>query len=451
MLSKVFYMDLRSQLLSGKKKVGVWGTGFIGFTTIANMAFNGIKTIGLDVVQEKVDAINRGEIPIENLEYWLGFEIRFLVERGMLRATSNWEDMLDPEIAVHFVCIPTEKGGEPYDDILVDVIKKITKLKGVKHSHPPIVIVESTLTPGRSDDVVLPLLKEAGIEVGKDLLYGVAPRRDWFVSPEKSLKKLPRVYGGTTPETTKLMKEALSVVCDNLVPAPDHKHAEMVKSIENAYRHMQITLANQLSLAYPDVNMTEVLRLVGTKWNIGTYHPSFGTGGYCIPLSSQYVLLGAKHPEKATILKETIDSDRKQPELVAESLKKRGARNVGILGLAYKGDIKVDILSPTIKIAKKLTELGINVKVNDPYYIEEEIKRATGADSFEFPSGLGEFDTILIVADHQHYKFTTHDSIIDSLKKCKLIIDNTSIWKDIDFSRKSIKYHIAGDAGWIKI
>ncbi|MCK4714374.1 MAG: nucleotide sugar dehydrogenase, partial [Candidatus Aenigmarchaeota archaeon] len=80
----------------------------------------------------------------------------------MLRATTDWKDMMEPDIAVHFVCIPTEKEGARYDDILIDVIKKIAKLKDVKHDRPPIVIVESTLTPGRSDELVLPIFKEAG-------------------------------------------------------------------------------------------------------------------------------------------------------------------------------------------------------------------------------------------------------------------------------------------------
>lgn len=442
-------MVIKDDLLSGEKRIAVWGSGFIGFTTIANMAFNGVKTIGLDVVKEKVDAINRGKIPIENLEYWLGFDIKNLSERGILKATSDYKDLLKKDVAVHFVCIPTEMGGEPYDDILIDVTKKLTKLKDVGYEKPPLVIVESTLTPGRSDQVVLPIFREAGIEIGKDILYGVAPRRDWFVSPEKSLKRLPRVFGGSTKETTEIMREVLSIVCDNLVPAPDHKHAEMVKSIENAYRHMEITLANQLSLAYPGINMTEVLRLVGTKWNIGTYSPSFGTGGYCIPLSSKYVLMGADKPEYVTILKETIASDSRQPDIVAESLKKRGFRNIGILGMAYKGDIKVCILSPTIKIAEKIRELGMNVKINDPYYTPEEIKKVTGSESFKFPEGLREFDAVLIVADHQHYKFTPHKDILDSLKNCKLILDNTKIWKDMNFSKAGIKYHIAGDAGWL--
>lgn len=443
-------MGTKEGLLSGKKKVAVWGTGFIGFTTMANMSYSGVECIGLDVDNEKVTMINKGKIPIENLEYWLGFSIENLALRGMIKATSEWKDMMDPDIAVHFICVPTERGGEPYDDILVDVIKKIARLKEVKRKEPPLVIVESTLTPGRSDNIVIPLLEKEGINVGKDLLYGVAPRRDWFVSPEKSLKKLPRVFGGTTDETTAAMKGVLSIVCDSLVPAPDHKHAEMVKSIENAYRHMEITLANQLSLAYPGVNMTEVLRLVGTKWNIGTYHPSFGTGGYCIPLSSKYVLMGAENPDAVTILKETIKSDERQPYVVAESLKVRGVGKVGILGLAYKGDIKVSILSPTLKLAKRLVELGIEVKVNDPYYTEGEIRKAAGVESFGFPEGMEDFDAILIVADHQHYRFTQHDVILKSLGKCKLVLDNTEVWKDIDFTGSGIEYHIAGDAGWIK-
>jgi len=443
-------MSLRNQILGGKKKVAVWGVGFIGFITLANFARNGAVCIGYDVDAKKVAEINSGKIPIENLEYWLGFQIDKIVKSGLMRATTDWKELISGDVAVHFVCIPTEKGGEPYDDILKDVIGKLAKLKGVSTEAPPLVIVESTLTPGRSDKVVLPIFREAGIAVGKDLLYGVAPRRDWFVSPEKSLQKLPRVFGGTTKETNERMRDVLSIVCERLVPAPDHKHAEMVKSIENAYRHMEITLANQLSMAYPNIDMTEVLRLVGTKWNVGTYSPSFGTGGYCIPLSSQYVMLGSERPEHLTLLKDTVEFDRAMPDRVAEGIVKSGAKSVGILGLAYKGDIKVDILSPAIRLAKRLKELGADVRINDPYYSPAEIQRIGGAGSFRFPEDLGQFDAVLIVADHQHYRFTTHDVILGSLKRCRLVLDNTGIWKDIDFGSRGIEYHVAGDAGWMK-
>jgi nucleotide sugar dehydrogenase len=445
-------MELKEKLLNGEKKIAIWGTGFIGFTTMANFAFNGVRCLGYDVDKDKVDKINNGVIPIDNLEYWLGFNIDGLVKNDLIEATSDWNELMSSDIAVHFIAIPTEKEGEPYDDILFDVINKLVNLKNVAagSDSPPLIIVESTLTPGRSDSVVLPIFEKAGVSIGKDILYGVAPRRDWFVSPEKSLKKLPRVFGGTTKEATDDMKDVLSLVCDNLVPAPDHKHAEMVKSIENAYRHMDITLANQLTMAYPSINMTEVLKLVGTKWNIGTFSPSFGVGGYCIPLSSQYVLLGAEKPEELSLLKDTIEFDKSMPGIVAKNMSARGIKNVGILGLAYKGDIKVSILSPTIKIAEKLKELGIDVKVNDPYYTMSEINEIAGVESFDFPAGLSEFDAILIVADHQHYKFTQHKDILENLDNCKIVIDNTGIWKDISFQEKGIKYHIAGDYGWMK-
>src|SRR5208337_776620 len=151
----------------------------------------------------------------------------------------------------------------------------------------------------------------------------------------KNLRTLPRVAAGTTPETTQHMIDVLSIVCDKLIPAPDHRHAEIVKSVENAYRHMEITLANQLSLAYPSLNMIEVLKLVGTKWNVNVYHPSFGSGGYCIPLSSKYVLEGAEKPEYLTLLKETVSTDSRLPSIVADQIADKGFKNVGILGLSY--------------------------------------------------------------------------------------------------------------------
>ena len=103
----------------------------------------------------------------------------------------------------------------------------------------------------------------------------------------KTIENLDRVIGSKNKEGL-IIKQILSIVCKKIHVAKNYSISEMVKSIENAYRHMD-TLANQLSIAYKDYDMREVLNLVGTKWNIGTFS-GFGTGGYCIPLSSQYVL-----------------------------------------------------------------------------------------------------------------------------------------------------------------
>jgi nucleotide sugar dehydrogenase len=443
-------LSLKRTLLSGERRIGVWGTGYIGYSTMVNFAAAGVKCIGVDVNPSLVEAINQGEIPIPNLEFWLGFNPKPLVEMGMFEATTEWRRLLERDVAVHMVAVPTERGDRPWDGALRDVTGKIAGIDP-EPGNPPLMIIESTLTPGKTDELVIPILESAGLKVGEDILVGVAPRRDWFISPDKNLKSLPRVVGGTTPETTGLMVEVLSLVCDKLLPAPDHRHAEIVKSIENAYRHVEITLANQLSLAYPDIDMVEVLKLVGTKWNIGTYHPSFGTGGYCIPLASQYLLSGTKRREQLSILEATVEYDRGMPYAVADSLVERGAEKVGILGLSYKGDLKVHILSPTLRIVERLREKGIHVKVHDPYYSEEEIKEITGVDAFKFPEGLGEFDTIVITAGHRIYKAIPEALLLRNLRNCRLILDNVEeAWRRFDFKPLGIEYHVAGDAGWLK-
>jgi hypothetical protein len=182
---------------------------------------------------------------------------------------------------------------------------------------------------------------------------------------------------------------------------------------------------------------------------VGTYHPSFGTGGYCIPLAPQYVLEGAKHPEKLTLITESLKFDFSQPEEVVKSILKRGAKRVGVLGIAYTGDLKVHVLSPSMTILKLLKEKNVDVKVNDPYYTSEEVKRLTGCETMDFPEGMSDRDTILIVSPHMKFKYVDHRQIMDNLGSVKLILDNMGIWKDKKMP-KSIEYHEAGDAHWLE-
>ena len=451
---------LSKQLKEGKKGVAIWGLGYIGYSSMAHFARAGVRCIGYDSMDIRVKQINetgkishKGESSIPNLDYWLGFDAAQMHQNGLIKATSNWGGMISNDYLLHLVAIPTEKTNElgedkPYNGHLKDVFEKLSTYKSVKTDQPPLVIVESTLSANILDDLITPLLKSKGVEVGKDILLGVAPRRDWFVDADKTLKTLPRVVGGTTKETTDLMADVLGLICDTVYKADDHKHAAIVKSIENAYRQIEITFANQLSVAYPNINMKHVLKLVGTKWNIGTYHPSFGIGGYCIPLAPHYVLEGAEKPEELTLLKSSIEFDNNHPERIVKSLMKKNIKNVGVLGIAYSPDLKVHILSPALKIIRHLKSNGINVKVHDPYYTEAEIKNITGAESFNFPEDLNQFDAVLLACGHMKYRYTDHDKIKENLKNCKLILDNKGHWKDIKFD--ALEYHEAGDKKWLE-
>ena len=441
-------IDYKKLLKSKKYNIAVWGTGYIGLSTLVYFAKQNVRCIGYDLDSSKVEKINNGDLPIKDLKNWFGFNIKKLVKEKKLKATNNFNELIDQKNLAHFVAIPTEKDGKPYFKILFDVLNKILKVKQIKKKYTPIIIIESTLTPGFSEKHLMPFFKKKKIKIGRDLLYSVAPRRDWFVEGTKSLRELDRVFGSTDKKSSRITKSILSIVCKKLHEASSHKVSEMVKSIENAYRHVEITLANQLSLAYPKENMREVLKLVGTKWNIGTFYPGFGSGGYCIPLSSQYVLQDIKKKKDLTLLRETIKTDKNINLLIARSLVKKRFKNIGVLGLSYKGNLKVSILSPIIPFVKELKKHKMNVKVFDPYYSKKEIHEILSVKSFRFPQDLKQFDCLILAVDHDIFKKKTN-LIFKNLNKVRFILDNNGVWENFKNKLKKHNYHVSGNTGWI--
>ena len=437
-------MNYKSLLKSKKFKIAVWGTGYIGLSTMVYFAKKKIKCVGYDINKDKIKKINSGTLPLEDLKKWFGFDIKGLVKQNYLKATSNYKNLISEDFLVHFIAIPTERNGKPYYKPLINVLNNISKIKKDR-KQTPLVIVESTLAPKVSDKKIIPFLKRKKLIIGKNILLSIAPRRDWFIEGGKNLENLDRVYGSTDKKSTKVTKDVLSIVCKKLHTASSYKVSEMVKSVENAYRHMDITLANQLSLAFPKDNMREVLKLVGTKWNVEAFHPGIGAGGYCIPLSSRYILSQVKNINKLSLLRETIKTDDGMGKLIANSIAKRGLKKIGILGLSYKGDLKVSVLSKVIPLIKHLTKKRLKVKLYDPYFSKKEIYEATKVKVFNFPKDLPNFDCLIISVDHKQFKIPK--KILENhIKNCKLIIDHDGAWKKYNLKNN---YHLSGDDGWL--
>lgn len=442
-------IQFREHLQDGSARIGIWGTGFIGYSTMATFADEGIQAIGYDIDADRVETINDGEVPIDTLEHWLGMDPEPLISENVMQATTESEEVTSGDTAVHFVSVPTEKDGEPWAKPLQDVVGRISETDPPELGGPVVVIIESTMTPGMTDRIVIPALNESPLALGEDVLVGVAPRRDWFTSANKDLRKVPRVYGARSAKGTEFVGEILDLVCANLVEASDHRHAEIVKSVENTYRHVGIALANQLSRAYPDTDIREVLEHAATKWNIPAYFPSVGVGGYCIPVASKYVMDGAKNESELTLLQQTVETDRTQPEVVAEALVNHGVDSIAILGLAYKGDIKIDILSPTKQIVSHLNDRGMQVVVNDPYFDDKYVTDQTGVESVSFPDGLDGVDAAVVVSGHRKYRYTPHSRITDALEGASVVIDSPKIWDDIPFADHDVDYFYTGSDGWL--
>jgi nucleotide sugar dehydrogenase len=424
----------RDELTAGHCAASVWGLGHIGSSTAEALLEVDLRVVGYDIDPRRVAALAA--------QY----------DGRPAALSTDAAHALADEVAVHFVAVPTERQAEPYLDALVGVMTLI--IDGVaarsERAAPPLVIIESTLTPGTVEQRIMPLILEAGLRPDIDLLLSLAPRRDWFIAEGYGLRDLDRIYSGIGPNSADAAYGVLSLLCDVLHRAPSHIEGELVKCVENAYRHVEITLANQLTLGYPNVDMLEVLRLAGTKWNIGTFHPSFGTGGYCIPLSSRYLLAGAEKADELSLLSRTVESDMRMRAIVAEAAS--AGAPVVILGLAYKGGIKVATLSPTIEIVRCLSDAGVPYGVFDPIYTSDEINTILGAEVAidDLPTAVREAGAVLVVPDHLEFRGEPYLGLLTADRDSPLLVmDNLGVLADVQWPGH-VHYRRAGSAGWLQ-
>ena len=424
---------IQDLMTSGRRRAGVWGLGYIGHSTFAALVEANVSVVGFDIDPVRVSG---------------GASI-LTGEHHMSEATDDDRLILRGDVIVHFVAVPTERRDQPSDEAITDVFRRI--LNAVADGRQPrgvLVVVESTLAPGTTDGLLLPMITEAGLVPDEDVLVALAPRRDWLTFGRDGLRTLDRVFGGIGPRSSALARVFLSLMTDTLHEARTHVEAELVKCVENAYRHVEVTLANQLTLAFPHVDMVDVLRLAGTKWNMSEYHPSFGTGGYCVPLAGRYLLQGTGHPEELTLVSQALTTDDGIRKRVIESVADAGP--VLILGLAYKGNVKVATLSPTIAMARRLRELAVEHAVYDPLYTPEEILAVCGSNApTDLVEAISSAATIVVVADHDAFLAADFVAMLTVERSHALtVLDNYGMLAGVVWP-EHVRYRRAGEPGWL--
>ncbi|MGL5865273.1 MAG: UDP binding domain-containing protein [Dermatophilaceae bacterium] len=425
--------DIQNLLTSGACRAGVWGLGYIGRSTFAALLQEKVTTVGFDIDASQALAAAA------------------LVSEHDPRSEASTDDtrILQPDVTVHFIAVPTERHDQPCHDAITDVFGRIvTAVRDGRAPRGVLVIVESTLAPGTTSQLLLPIVTSAGLVPDDDILIALAPRRDWLTMAADGLRTIDRVFGGIGPRSCVRARTFLSLMSDTLHEARTHVEAELTKCVENAYRHIEITLANQLSLAYPEADMVDVLRLAGTKWNMQQFHPSFGTGGYCIPLAGRYLLQGSQRPEMLTLITEAIVTDDAMRQRVIDSV--AGTGPVLILGLAYKTNAKVATLSPTIDMARRLRELEVEHSVHDPLYTPAEILRICGSGApADLAEATAQAGAVVVVTDHPEFRDPQVLRLLTLPRPEPLVVlDNYGGLSDVAWP-PHVHYWRAGTPGWL--
>lgn len=414
----------------------IFGGGYTGLTGALHFALAGIKVLIYDPDEATVDGINKG-VPRAN-EYlsYLNADIASLVKKGLLQATTDIK--LTYRYFVNILNVPTEKNGQPYDEIVTEVISNlITKEK--------LIIVESTVSPGLIDDI---LNHYPQLRPGEDFNLAICPRRDWFSDKDKNLANVSRIVGGVTEQCTSKATEVLSIVSNEILKT-DYRTAELVKAFENAQLHVQCMLAYQMAYSYPDRNVAEMLKLAGTHWRLLPLYLGLGTGGRCVPLGTQYLTQAADENKPLTLGEVSIDWDRHFRMIVADSVTYRLPMDASVLvlGVAYRPEFKDAGLSPGLDVAKHLMNRGLDVATFDPMWTEEELEKLTNLPVRK----LSQYESAIVLAT-PHKEFEKLPLQSHLWRKDQIVLDGSGLWsqyKDL-FKKRGVKYFQIGTPGWLQ-
>lgn len=353
---------------------GVVGLGYVGLPLAVEIAKAGFKTIGFDLLDDKVNKINRGENYISDVD---GAALRALTDNGRLEATTDFRRISEMDFIA--ICVPTPLDSHQQPDLSYIEHSSIQIAEHLKKD--TMVVLESTTFPGTTSDIVRPILeKGSGLMCGKDFYLAFSPER---VDPGNAHYKTgntPKVVGAIGQDAEDVIKAMYeSFLEGGVYPVSSPAIAEMEKILENTYRNINIGLINEMAMLCDrmKINIWEVIDAARTKpYGFQAFYPGPGLGGHCIPLDPYYLSWKVREYAFHTSMIETsmMINDR-MPEycvqrianILNEFSKSLKGSTVLVLGVAYKADIDDCRESPAIRVINVLRKKGAIVRFYDPY------------------------------------------------------------------------------------
>ena len=406
-----------SDNLDFKYELGVVGLGYVGLPLAVEASLQGLNVVGYDINSERVEMINNGLSPIEDISTE---ELSSALKN--FHSTIDSKELSDCKNVV--ISVPTPLTDyQPDLSYVIDAAKTVGKNLVLNQ----VVILESTTYPGTTLEVLIPNLEEqSGLIAGKDFYVGYSPERIDPGNKVWKFKNTPKVVSGMNNDSTKKIKEFYESIIDEIVVVNGTKEAEMVKLLENTYRHVNIALINELAMLCEmlEIDIWEVVNAAKTKpFGFESFKPGPGVGGHCIPVDPEYLSFKTRQigkPVRFVELAQEINNS--MPTYVVNRVsdllnsKDKILRNskILLLGVAYKKDISDMRESPAINIAELLLNKSVKVSFYDPFVKEfsvsgNSINKETDEKAFN------NYDMILVLTPHTKFKeinFSNLETII---------------------------------------
>ncbi len=427
------FEKLKEKIEKKKAVVGVIGLGYVGLPLAVEFGDQGFMVLGFDINKKKVDLINSGRSDIDDIK---DEPVKKLVQKGLLKATTNFALLRKADCIS--ICVPTplSKTKDPDVSYILSAVNQVRK-----YLHPgQLVVLESTTYPGTTEELILPILEETGLKVGKDFFLSFSPERVDPANKNFTVKNTPRVVGGLTPLCTRISKLFYEQIIGKVVPVSSTQSAEMVKLLENTFRSVNIGLVNEVALMCDrlKIDVWEIIHAADTKpFGFMPFYPGPGLGGHCIPIDPHYLSWKLKSLNYyARFIELAGEINSHMPEYVVERVtrilnqvkKTLKDSNILVLGVAYKKNIRDVRESPALDVIKLLQNAGAKVKYNDPY-VPSILMNSHIMKSAKLTSALlKKTDCVVIVTDHStfNYDWIVRNSklIFDTRNATKLVKDN---------------------------
>lgn len=435
-------MSLYEDIVNGKEKLSLVGLGYVGMPIAVAFARK-IKVVGFDLNAAKIDLYKSGVDPTNEVgdDVIKNTTAEFTADPSKLR-----------EAKFHIVAVPTPVNDDHTPDLTP--VEGASRILGQNLTKGSIVVFESTVYPGVTEDICVPILeKESGLKCGVDFKIGYSPERINPGDKVHRLETITKIVSGMDEETLNEVAHIYELVVEaGVYRAESIKVAEAAKVIENSQRDINIAFMNELSIIFNKmgIDTKSVLSAAGTKWNFLKFQPGL-VGGHCIGVDPYYLTYKAEqlgYHSRIILSGRRINDD--MGKYVAENLVKNlikadipvKSAKVAILGFTFKENCPDTRNTKVIDIYKELQEYGITPMVVDPAADAAEAKRLYGI-TFNTMEDIKDMDAVIVAVSHKQFLALDKEKISSLYSKAhakKVLVDIKGIFDRKEYSTEDYIY-----------